>query len=367
MNEGLSAGEWSAAVDAVEKLPADASVLLVCHVNPDGDAIGSMLGVGLGLRSLGFRAVQATFPGAFQEAGTRGGPGTGGEGPAPEVPDPAQEVPEPFAALPGLELLVPAAEAAPAPDLMMCFDAASVSRLGELADRVATAGVTVVLDHHASYTGFGTVHLVDPQAAATAVVAEGLLERLGVGLDAEVAECLYVALATDTGSFKFGMTTPAVHQLAARLLATGIDPAEISRRVFDTRPFGAVRLYGDVLTRTQLDSAAAGGHGLVWTYTTLADLARHGQRPYVLEPLIDAVRCTAEADVSCVVKEVAAGEWAVSMRSKGASDVSAVAVALGGGGHRLAAGFTGYGELVDVVDAIRAKLAGQADQAGHAT
>ncbi|MGH3683364.1 MAG: DHH family phosphoesterase [Natronosporangium sp.] len=331
--QGVPAPEWSAAVEAVKALPPDASVLLVCHVNPDGDAIGSMLGVGLGLRSLGFERVQATFPGPL-------------------------EVPEPFAGLPGLSLLVPAEAATPAPDLMMCFDAASASRLGELADRVGTAGVTVALDHHTSYTGFGTVHLVDPTAAATAVVAEELLARLGVTLDAPIAECLYVALATDTGSFKFDMTTPAVHQLAARLIATGIRPAEISRQVFDTRPFGAVRLYGDVLTRTRLEPAAAGGRGLVWTYATLDDLERHQQRPYVLEPLIDAVRCTAEADVSCVVKQTGAGEWAVSMRSKGGSDVSAVAVALGGGGHRLAAGFTGYGELADVVDAIRAKLAG---------
>jgi phosphoesterase RecJ-like protein len=243
---------------------------------------------------------------------------------------------------------------------MMCFDAASASRLGELADRIEAAGTAIVLDHHASYTGFGTVHLVDPHAAATSVVAEELLARLGVALDASIAECLYVALATDTGSFKFDMTTPAVHQLAARLLATGIKPADISRRVFDTRPFGAVRLYGDVLTRTQLEPAVAGGRGLVWTYATLADLERHDQRPYVLEPLIDSVRCTAEADVSCVIKQAGDAEWAVSMRSKGASDVSAVAVALGGGGHRLAAGFTGRGELTDVIDAIRAELDGQA-------
>jgi phosphoesterase RecJ-like protein len=320
-------------VDAIQKLSPDAAVLLVCHVNPDGDALGSMLGVGLGLRSLGFRALQATFPGR-------------------------PEVPEPFAALPGRELLVPSSEAVTAPDLMMCFDAASASRLGELADRLGSAGATVVLDHHTSYTGFGTIHLVDAQAAATSVVAEALLARLGVALDPAIAECLYVALATDTGSFKFDMTTPAVHELAARLLATGIKPAEISRQVFDTRPFGAVRLYGDVLTRAKLEPAAAGGKGLVWTYSTVEDLARYDQRPYVLEPLIDAVRCTTEADVSCVVKQVAAGEWAVSMRSKGGSDVSAVAVALGGGGHRLAAGFTGYGELADVIDAIRAKLDG---------
>ncbi|HEX2773997.1 MAG TPA: DHHA1 domain-containing protein, partial [Micromonosporaceae bacterium] len=147
-----------------------------------------------------------------------------------------------------------------------------------------------------------------------------------------------------------------VHGMAARLLATGIRPGEISRRIFDTRPFGAVRLYGDVLTRAQLEPDAAAGRGLVWTYATLDDLARYGQRPWVLEPLIDSVRCAAEADVSCVVKQVAEREWAVSMRSKGAVDVSRVAVALGGGGHQLAAGFTGYGSVADILRSIRAEL-----------
>jgi bifunctional oligoribonuclease and PAP phosphatase NrnA len=329
---GPTEDEWSAAVAAVRSA-ARGRVLLICHVNPDGDALGSMLAVGLGLRRMGVRDVQATFPGP---------------------PD----VPEPFRGLPGLELLVPADDAHREPDLVMCFDAASASRLGDLADRLDHAGVSLVLDHHASNTRFGKIHLVDPRAAATSVMADGLLTRLGVDLDPGIAECLYVALATDTGSFRFDMTTPAVHHMAARLLATGIRPAEISRRIFDTRPFGAIRLYGDVLARVRLEPDAAESHGLVWTYATLDDLLRHGQRPWVLEPLIDSVRCAAEADVSCVVKQVAEREWAVSMRSKGAVDVSRVAVALGGGGHQLAAGFTGYGSVADIVRSIRGELPG---------
>ncbi len=343
---GPTPADWDAAVAAVRDLPPAGQVLLICHVNPDGDALGSMLGFGLGLRRLGVHHLQATFPGAE------------GERPA---------VPEPFQALPGLDLLVPADRAVKDPDLVVCFDVAAESRLGELVDRLAGGRASVVLDHHASNTGFGQIHLVDPAAAATSVVAVRLLDRLGVPLDAEIAECLYVALATDTGSFKFDMTTPAVHELAARLLGTGIRPGEISRRIFDTRPFGAVKLYGEVLGRARLEPAAAGGVGLVWTYATLADLRRHDQQPYVLEGLIDSVRCAAEADVSCVVKQVASGElggqeglpdgeWAVSMRSKGAVDVSRIAVALGGGGHRLAAGFTGRGTVDDVMSAIRAQL-----------
>ena len=323
--------QWAEVLAALATVLPAGRVLLVCHVNPDGDALGSMLGVGLGLRRLGVQRLQATFPG-------------------PPV------VPAPLRALPGLELLVPEAEAAADPDLVICFDAASEARLGGLAGRLGRARVSLVLDHHASNTGFAQFNLVDPAAAATSVLAEQLLVRLGVPLDAAIAECLYVALATDTGSFKFDLTTPAVHELAARLIATGLRPAEISRRIFDSRPFGAVLLAGDVLRRARLEPAAAGGAGLVWSYATLEDLVRHGQDPYVLEPLIDAVRCTAEADVSCLIKQVGGDEWAVSLRSKGAVDVAAVAVALGGGGHRLAAGFTGRGGHVDVIAAVRDQL-----------
>ena len=181
------------------------------------------------------------------------------------------------------------------------------------------------------------------------MVAEELLARLGVPLDAEIAECLYVALATDTGSFKFDMTTPAVHELAARLIATGLQPR---RDLPADLRHPAVR--GDETGRRgarpgHARPAAAGGHGLVWTWATLADLDRHDQRPYVLDTLIDPVRSVAEADVAVVVKQTAEGEWAVSLRSKGAVDVSGVAVALGGGGHRLAAGFTGHGTPDEVV------------------
>ncbi|MEV0899059.1 bifunctional oligoribonuclease/PAP phosphatase NrnA [Actinoplanes sp. NPDC049802] len=325
---GPAAEQWAAAVAAVRCTGADDEVQLICHVNPDGDALGSMLGFGLGLRRLGYTRVRASFPGEFA-------------------------VPGPYAGLPGSALLAPETEAYAAPRLVVVFDVASESRLGGLAGRLAAAPVSVVLDHHASNTGFGTVRLVDPRAAATSVVADELLARLGVPLDAEIAECLYVALATDTGSFKFDMTTVTVHELAARLIATGIRPGEISRRIFDSRPFGAMKLTGEVLGRAVLEPAAAGGRGMVWTYATLADLERHGQPPYVLDALIDPVRSVAEADVAVVVKQVAAGEWSVSLRSKGAVDVSGVAMSQGGGGHRLAAGFTAYGEAADVVDTVR--------------
>ncbi|WP_030436029.1 DHH family phosphoesterase [Actinoplanes subtropicus] len=330
---GVTDAEWSAAVEAVRGLtpgPEGDEVQLICHVNPDGDALGSMLGFALGLRRLGFTRLRATFPGRF-------------------------ELPLPYQDLPGLDLLVPQDEAFTEPALVLTFDVAGESRLGDLQSLLA-APCVIVLDHHGSNTRFGRLNLVDPAAAATSVVVDGLLGRLGVPLDQEIAECLYVALATDTGSFKFDLTTPAVHELAARLIATGIRPGDISRRIFDTRPFGAVKLAGEVLGRASLDPTAAGGLGMVWTYATLADLARFEQRPYVLDTLIDPVRSVAEADVAVLVKQAAENEWGVSLRSKGAVDVSKVAVALGGGGHRLAAGFTGHGTPGEVVAQVRALL-----------
>lgn len=323
----ISEESWDQAVAAISEAERP---LLVCHVNPDGDALGSMLGCALALRQLGHR-VQATFPGP-------------------------QELPETFGCLPGLELLSPPEDTEPEPDLLLTFDAASVGRLGEFADRMAYAKHVVVLDHHASNPGFGTVNLVDPGAAATGMVVDELLRRLGATLDKDIAACLYVAVATDTGSFKYQATTPEVHQFAARLLEAGVDHYEISRRLFDARPFGALRIFGEALHRLRLEPQAAGGAGFVWTYATLADLTAHAQPAHVLESLIDVVRSAEEADVACVAKQVTPDEWAVSLRSRGAVDVAGVATALGGGGHRYAAGFTGQGELSAVIDSLRATL-----------
>ena len=328
---GPTDDDWAAAVAAVTATPRDASVVLVCHINPDGDALGSMLGFGLGLRRLGFTNVRASFGEPY-------------------------ELVDAFGFLPGQELLVPPGRTDPRPDLVVTFDAASLSRLGELASTLDAAPVSVVLDHHASNPGFGTVRLIDPTAAATAQVAALLLERLGVEYDTPIATCLYTGLSTDTGSFKHAGTTPAVHELAARLIATGLRPAELSRRLFDTRPFGALRLLGEVLDSARLDPAGARGHGVVYAHAALASLARHGQPAHVLESFIDVVRTVAEADVACLAKPVRDGEWSVSLRSKGANDVAAVAIALGGGGHTLAAGFTWRGTVDDLFAAVDRQL-----------
>jgi bifunctional oligoribonuclease and PAP phosphatase NrnA len=326
---GLSAdldGEWARAGKILAGAP---EVCLACHIRPDGDALGSMLAVACALR--GRTRVVASFG------------------------DEPFQAPGILRFLPGLDLLVPPDSYPREPAVMITFDAASPDRLGLLAEHAERADELIVLDHHASNTGFGTVRLVDPAAAATAVLARELVARLGLELTRDVALGLYAGLVTDTGSFKFS-TTPRTHELAAELLATGIDPAVVGRELFDRAPFGYLRLLSAVLGRAALEPAAAGGHGLVWSTVTRADRAP-GRLPLdTVEPVIDLLRRTDEAEVAVVLKESDEGAWLVSARSKGLIDVGRACSALGGGGHAQAAGFTARGTAEAAIAALREQL-----------
>jgi phosphoesterase RecJ-like protein len=267
------------------------------------------------------------------------------------------EVPRILRFLPGLELLSPPEAYPGQPEVMVTFDAASPDRLGLLEPCAARAGELIVLDHHASNTGFGSVRLVDPAAAATAVLADELISRLGVPLSADIAMGLYAGLVSDTGSFRFAATSPLVHEMAARLLAIGIDPGAVAHELWDRAPFGYLGLLSAALRRTVLEPAAAGGHGLVWTTVTRTDRAASELSLDAAESVIDVVRRTDEADVAVVLKESDDRQWQVSARSKGKVDVGSACVALGGGGHARAAGFIGAGSAAATVAALREQLA----------
>lgn len=320
-------GDWQAVIEAIN---SPGELLLVCHLNPDGDALGSALALGLALRARG-RAVSVSFSEPLR-------------------------LPDTLRHLPGQDLLVSAEHAPSAPDVMVTFDTGSADRLGDLADRVKTAKQVIVIDHHASNTGYGTTHLVVPTAAATAVVVAELLDRLDAEIDYDVATCLYTGLSTDTGSFRYASTTPEVHRLAARLLDTGIRHDLIARVLYDTHPFAWVSLLGVILTRAVLEPDAAGGLGVIWTYATLDDLAERSLEIEQVEGVIDVIRTAHEAEVAAVCKELPDGGWAVSVRSKGRLNVGEVCVELGGGGHALAAGFTADGSVEDIVKLLRTAL-----------
>jgi bifunctional oligoribonuclease and PAP phosphatase NrnA len=181
-----------------------------------------------------------------------------------------------------------------------------------------------------------------------------VLDDLGIVLDEQLATCLYAGLAADTGSFRFGNTRPDTHELAARLLSTGIDHSAISRRLFDTAPFGWLGLLSVVTGRAVLEPEV--GRGLVWTWSSTAEAAEHGLPGEQLEALVDVIRSAEEADVACVLKGQDDGSWSVSLRSRGGTDLARVALALGGGGHTLAAGYTSHLDREGTIAALRREL-----------
>jgi bifunctional oligoribonuclease and PAP phosphatase NrnA len=314
-------------VAAAAKLVGGAGdVTLVAHVHPDADALGSALALGLALHRRG-----ATVRVSFGE--------------------PVQ-TPESLRSLDVADLIVPSAQVPAQPELLVALDTASRSRLGCLSDRVDTACAVLVIDHHITNDRFGTHHLVDPGAEATAVLVLELLDALEAPLDEPVARCLYAGLLTDTSCFR--RADPGTHALAARLLAAGVDPDATARELLDTHPFGSLAMLGAVLSRARLEPASARGLGLVHTTVWLADLA--GLRGEEAESVVDLVRTTAEAEVAAVLKETGPQQWSVSLRAKQRLDVSAAAAELGGGGHRLAAGFSARGSADEVLDALRTAL-----------
>ncbi|MFL6139114.1 MAG: DHH family phosphoesterase [Frankiaceae bacterium] len=330
--------DWAAALGllAPDRAAGPPDVTLLCHVSPDGDALGSMLALGIALHRLGV-PVRCSW------------------GNDPLVVPPA------YRGLAGLELVVPAAEVPARPDVVVTLDTGSIDRLGILAGQAKAARALLVIDHHASNTRFGTHHLLDTAAAATAVLVSELIDRLGVPYDVDIAAGLYTGLTTDTGSFKYPATTPSVHGLAARLLATGLRHDLIARAVWDTHPAGYLRVLGAALDRLRLDPAAVGGLGAAWTWTTADDLRGHDVLMEEIEGVIDVVRTAEEAEVAIVCKGDLDGTLKVSTRSKGQVDVGAACVALGGGGHRFAAGFTSC----DGVDATVGRLLALLAEAPH--
>lgn len=322
----ISEMEWARALEVISS--AD-TVALACHLGPDGDALGSLLALTIALHERGKKTVASWGSDPFT-------------------------TPPHYTYLPKLDLLSPPSDFPKTPDLMVTFDAGSFERLGSLEPNARAAKQLVVVDHHVSNDHFGSINLVDPDAAASAVIVFELLQRMDVPLDEPIATCLYTGIVTDTGRFQYKNTTPDVHRITAELLAAGAPHVEITQTIYNTHPVGYLRLAATALDKLQVRDDAS----LVWTWVTAQELERAQVGLEDIEALIDLVRTADVADVAVVLKQQSDGKYRVSMRSKGASDVGAVASQFGGGGHALAAGFTSsdgnpHATIEEIVTALR--------------
>ena len=321
-------------------------VLLTTHLNPDGDGLGSEVAMAHWLRSRGkeVRVLNdSVVPASFLFLAR------------------SQPIDSWDADL--------AEQRFDEADALIVLDTSNrqrIGRLGPLLDRHVIP--VAVVDHHASHTqGFGQVNVIEPDASSTGEIVYDLLCEAEAPLTTEIAEALYVALMTDTGSFRYSNTDSHAHRMAADLLAHGLDPQRIHSLVHSHASAGRLRFFGEVLSALEL---AEDGR-LVVLEASPAQFEKHGLVGSDTEGLVDMPRTIAGVEAVALFSEVEPGKVKVSLRSTGRVEVDGICTRLGGGGHKHAAGVLLRGtreqakarilpELAKVIAALDAAPAGGA-------
>ncbi|MCP4643412.1 MAG: bifunctional oligoribonuclease/PAP phosphatase NrnA [bacterium] len=297
----------SSFAEILQALREGESYLVTAHINPDGDAIGSVLAMRNLLLALGKTDVQCAIDG---------------------------EIPRTYRFLPGTEQIVPAANIRPGAQCAVVLDTGRRSRLGAVESAVAATDRVLVLDHHLDDDPEGDLCVADSTYGATGEMVLQMYETAGVELTPEMAECLYVAIATDTGGFRFSNTSARCHRAAAKLVEAGVDVEGISLRVFDAispARFRLLRLYFDKLAFSDEGRIAFVG-------ITRDDLNQVGAKDGDLENLVNLGRNVDGVEVAMLLRELESGVTKVSLRSRPTFNVKQIAEQFGGGGHAAAAG-----------------------------
>lgn len=312
-----------------ELLQKSEDILILEHEKPDGDSIGSGLALALALSSLGKKALLLS------------------QDPHPAVYD----------FLPGRQLYATVSDVDPEdirPDVTVFLDCAGPERAGKALD-YARSDAWVNIDHHVSNLGFGDVSLVDPDAAATGELVFFLLKVMGVAFDTDVATCLYAALVTDTGGFRYQNTSPRCLQVAAELLSRGVNPSEVADQLYEAKSFASL-----MLLKNALHTLTLHGNGRLATIeVTRAMLEDSGASLEDADSIVDYPRSIAGVEVALCFKENLDWEAVnISLRSRSKVDVSQIAAMLGGGGHPRAAGAVVEGTLEQAKARVFEVLAG---------
>lgn len=300
------------------------TVYIATHVSPDGDAIGSSLGLALTLGALGKRCTVACAD------------------PAPTV----------VSFLPGAKMIVSQPPASQ--DVIVVLDTGDVGRLGALYSPQAFSNRPVInIDHHVSNTRFGTINIVNAQAAAVGEMIHELIVALGVPLNGMIATCLLTAIITDTIGFRTPSTTPNVLRTAAALMEAGASLSDIVQQSFESRPLPVLRVWGEVLSNFHTRN------GVAWATISRDLLAQHGVKDDEIKGLVNILRGTQGIAVSALLMESTDGNVKVEFRSNGQVNVAAIAIALGGGGHRAASGCTIKSPMVEAEQRVLAEISKQ--------
>ena len=316
----------------LDAIRAHETFCIVGHVRPDGDCIGSQLGLALALKNAGKKVVCWN-----------------------EHPVPAKLTfldPKKMFALPrpGRKF-----------DCVIATDCASFERLGKVKDCIAARKFFINIDHHASNTRYADLNWVSSREPSTGELIYRLLRAARWPITKPIADCLFTAVSTDTGSFQYPSTTPATFHVASHLVESGADLGKISQEVYESYPLARVQLLRHVYNKFRLIHDAR----TAWFWLKKRDYARTGAQPDDSEGLIDHVRAIQGVVVACLFEEMDSGHTRISLRSKSdAVNVNEIAAQFGGGGHRAAAGARIAGPASSVQRRVIAAIKKSLDDAG---
>jgi phosphoesterase RecJ-like protein len=319
-------GKVAAAIRAHDRF------LVTTHENPDGDALGSILGMKLALDQLGKDAVLYLS----------------GVTPLPQEYG--------FMALDGLTRTPPADASE---RVVIALDCANERRLGPDPDLLARAPLVIDIDHHHDNTRFGDVSVVVPDASSTGEILHELFAELGIELTPEIAESLYIALVTDTGRFQYANTTPKTLRLAAELVEAGANVHRVFQDVYENVAFAKLKLLARALEKARVYE----GGRMIVSDLERDDFTAAGAAEPFSEGIIDFLRAVEGTELVALIREPPTQNGPkrrISLRTRAEDiDVSAIARKSGGGGHRQAAGFSSEDTVDEITDFIRREFLAQ--------
>lgn len=315
----------------IDRLIESQGLFLATHVNPDGDAIGSLIALGLGLRQRGKRVYMYN----------------------------ASPIPAVYRFLPGVHLVRQMLPAAPDWDAAVILDCGDIERIGEAAQFVNGLPYLINIDHHVTNTAFGQHRLVDTTACSSSEIVYRLLQGMGVTIDQAIATSIYTGILTDTGSFRFANTNSAAYAISAEMVRCGVDPYTVAQHVYGTYSLGRIKLLN-----MALDSIEISANGKLSLMTLTQDMfAETDTNPEDVDGMINYAKRIEDVKVAALIMENANGSdhkrFHVSLRSDGSVDVAKIAASYGGGGHFNAAGFgveTSLRELKQIIISIAEQL-----------
>ena len=297
------------------------SFVVISHVRPDGDALGSQIAMGLVLQKMGKKVKVWNEEGLLEK----------------------------FSFLPGGEIVTLPPNEKQDFDVVLALDTATRQRLGTPLESLGKTRLWINIDHHASNPRYGDLVHIDPAAPATGQILFDLLQSQDLPLDEVIAENLFAAISTDTGSFQYPNTTARTFEIAADILRCGINVGRLSQQLYESYPRRRIELLRALLDRMRFDA-----EGKVASFSLpLATANELGVIPEDNEGLIDHLRATRGVIIAIFFEELADGKVRVSMRSKDEqADVCEICLRFKGGGHKLAAGARVPGTLEEVAEKV---------------